>query len=196
MSRTSGRPKLLAVSRSIGKALRVLVPLALWAACSSTEAPDPSVPASPEPPGSEPGAGGAEGPVPPPSADPKADVVRVATTGAEGAYSFSVTVESPDTGCMQYADWWEVLTPDGELIYRRILAHSHVDEQPFTRSGGPVDVDATTEVIVRAHMNEAGYGGAALSGSVSEGFSDDESVTASVAPSLADAPPLPEDCAF
>lgn len=126
----------------------------------------------------------------------RADVVAVATSGSAGAYNFAVTLRSADTGCNQYADWWEVITPDGALLYRRILAHSHVDEQPFTRSGGPVDVQSTTRVIVRAHMNDAGYGGVAFSGSVEAGFAADPSITAELAPQLAEEPPLPNGCAF
>ncbi|MCB0054175.1 MAG: hypothetical protein KDE24_32035, partial [Caldilinea sp.] len=67
-----------------------------------------------------------------------ADVFGVTVRGDDGAYQFSVEIASPDTGCNQYADWWEVLDSDGNLLYRRILTHSHVDEQPFIRSGGPV----------------------------------------------------------
>jgi hypothetical protein len=98
-------------------------------------------------------------------------VRAVEVQGSAGDYTFSVTVESPDIGCEQYADWWEVVSPDGtELIYRRILAHPH-DEQPFTRSGGPVLVAADSTVVVRAHMNTVGYGGQALRGTPSAGFS-------------------------
>ncbi len=50
-----------------------------------------------------------------------ADVKLVSISGSPGAYSFSVTVRSPDTGCDRYADWWEVLTTEGQLIYRRVL---------------------------------------------------------------------------
>jgi len=67
-----------------------------------------------------------------------ARVTKVTVSGEANNYNFSVTIASPDTGCDQYADWWEVFTEDGVLIYRRILAHSHVTEQPFTRSGGAV----------------------------------------------------------
>lgn len=126
----------------------------------------------------------------------RADVVALAASGSAGAYNVAVTLRSPDTGCNQYADWWEVITPDGALLYRRILAHSHVDEQPFTRSGGPVDVQSTTRVIVRAHMNDAGYGGVAFSGSVEAGFAADPSITAELAPQLVEESPLPNGCAF
>ena len=87
-----------------------------------------------------------------------ADVIGISVSGDPGSYTFSVTVESPDTGCGQYADWWEVVSPEGRLIYRRVLLHSHVDEQPFTRSGGPVDVQPSETVIVQAHMNGADTG--------------------------------------
>ena len=61
---------------------------------------------------------------------------------------FPSIVASPDTGCDQYANWWEVITEDGALIYRRILGHSHVNEQPFIRSGVGVVIDENQVVIV------------------------------------------------
>ncbi len=124
-----------------------------------------------------------------------ADVISVQVSGSEGAYQFSVQVNSPDTGCEQYADWWEVLTEEGQLVYRRVLLHSHFGEQPFTRSGGPAAIQADTRVWVRAHMNTSGYGGAALRGSVQTGFEPAE-LSPEFAADLADQPPLPEDCAF
>lgn len=122
-------------------------------------------------------------------------VLGVSFTGSNNVYNFSVTIQSPDTGCDQYADWWEVFTADGELLYRRILAHSHVDEQPFTRSGGPVNVQDDTELIVRAHMNNLGYGTQVYRGSISRGFEEgllDQSEFAG----LALVEPLPGNCAF
>jgi hypothetical protein len=123
-----------------------------------------------------------------------ADVVAVEVSGDPGAYTFNVTVSSPDTGCDQWADWWEVVSEDGALLYRRVLLHSHVTEQPFTRSGGPVSVAADEVLIVRAHMNDGGYGGAALRGSVAEGFADDRPPL-TFAAELASRDPLPEGCA-
>lgn len=124
-----------------------------------------------------------------------ADVLNVNVTGQPNAYQFQVQVSSPDTGCDQYADWWEVLSEDGQLLYRRVLLHSHVSEQPFTRSGGPVAVDANMLVIVRAHMNNGGYGGAALRGSASGGFEPLQLETGFAAEVEA-LSPLPEGCAF
>ena len=130
-----------------------------------------------------------------PREDKYADVIRVNASGSDGFYSFSVTVRSPDMGCTQYADWWEVLTEDGDLIYRRVLAHSHTDEQPFKRSGEHFEVGATQMVIVRAHMNTSGYGGAAMKGSVANGF-DVIDPDPQFAMNMAEQGPLPDGCAF
>ena len=100
----------------------------------------------------------------------EANVTKVTAKGESGKYFFSVTLESREKGCEQYADWWEVVSQKGELIYRRILVHSHPDTQPFTRSGGYVRVDRDELVYVRAHMNREGYVGSVMRGSVSSGF--------------------------
>ena len=125
----------------------------------------------------------------------QADVIAVETSGQAGAYQFIVSVRSPDLGCKQYADWWEVVTEDGKLLYRRVLRHSHVDEQPFTRSGGPVPIQPNTVVRVRAHMNTGNYGGAALKGSVKTGFKN-AAPEIGFAAGLAKQPPLPDGCDF
>ncbi len=125
-----------------------------------------------------------------------ADVTAVSTSGSEEEWSFSVTISSPDIGCDGYADWWEVLDAAGALQYRRILNHSHTDEQPFTRSGSPVPVGADEEVVVRAHMSPGGYGGMAMRGSVSGGFVEAADITAGFAAAAEDAEPQPSGCAF
>ena len=71
-----------------------------------------------------------------------ANITAVTTSGSPGGYTFSVAITSPDTGCAQYADWWEVLDENGELLHRRVLAHSHVSENPFTRSGGSIPIQS------------------------------------------------------
>ena len=125
-----------------------------------------------------------------------ADVLFVSTSGSQRAYSFVVTVSSPDIGCSQYADWWEVLSPQGALLYRHTVSHSHVLEQPFTRQGGPVPVWSWQVVIVRAHMNNAGYGGVAVRGSVLNGFEPTLDLTGDFAPEVEAQDPLPERCHF
>ena len=132
---------------------------------------------------------------PPESTTILADVVSLTTSGQEGSYTFSVGIESTETGCEQYADWWEILSPEGNLIYRRVLAHSHVNEQPFIRSGGPVPIAPEDEVIVRAHMNTTGYGGQQYEGSVQMGFEPVEGDSL-FARDVAQMQPLPSSCAF
>jgi hypothetical protein len=88
-----------------------------------------------------------------------------------------------------------VISQEGELLYRRVLLHSHVNEQPFTRSGGPIDVGADTVVWVRAHMNSGGYGGVAFKGSVNGGFVE-AALDVGFAAQLEGEPPLPDGCAF
>jgi hypothetical protein len=131
----------------------------------------------------------------PQTATTLADVLSVSTSGPAGAYQLAVTVRSPDTGCQQYADWWEVLSEDGRLLYRRVLLHSHVDEQPFTRSGGPVAIGPDTVVWVRAHMHPSGYGGSAMRGSASLGFRS-AALAAGFGAQLAQQLPLPGNCDF
>lgn len=123
-----------------------------------------------------------------------ADVVAVSGSGSVGAYNFSVTLRSPDTGCEQYADWWEMLDANGELLYRRILGHSHVDEQPFTRSGGPVAVDADDTIWVRAHMNPTGYGGTLMRGTPGGAF--EIAPQPANWPTVEALPPQPSGCAY
>gem|GEM_PF-767227 len=124
-----------------------------------------------------------------------ANVISVEARGDPGSYTFSVGISSPDEGCQQYADWWEVLTEDGELIYRRVLLHSHVTEQPFVRSGGPVEIAADQAVWVRAHMNTSGYGVVVFTGSVESSFQEAE-LSPEFAIEAANLDPLPNGCDF
>jgi hypothetical protein len=91
----------------------------------------------------------------------KADVVGVKVTHERpGAYNFDVTIMSDDTGWDKYADKWEVLAPDGQVLGTRELLHPHETEQPFTRSLSGVEVPAGINTVrVRAHDKIEGYGG-------------------------------------
>lgn len=75
-------------------------------------------------------------------------------------WRFIVTVKHNDTGWDHYADGWEVLSDDGEVLGFRELMHPHVNEQPFTRSLGDVTVpDGTRFVYIRAKCSVDGWTG-------------------------------------
>ena len=130
------------------------------------------------------------------SGGPAAHVIGVSATGSDGQWTFSVTIESDETGCGQYADWWELVSTDGELVYRRILDHSHPDDQPFTRAAKQsIDVTSTTELFARAHLAPGGYVGRVFGGSIDAGFLETQ-VSGDFASALASVPPQPEGCLF
>jgi hypothetical protein len=84
-----------------------------------------------------------------------ADVLSAeATAESAGTWRFAVTVSHPDGG------WDQVVAPDGRVLGTRVLAHPHVNEQPFTRSLGGIAVPAELrEVVIRAHCSVDGDGG-------------------------------------
>ena len=91
----------------------------------------------------------------------EADVVDVSVrAGNGGTYSFDVTLRHGDEGWDHYADAWEVVGKDGTIYATRVLAHPHVDEQPFTRGKSGVKIPAgINSVIIRAHDKVHEYGG-------------------------------------
>jgi hypothetical protein len=91
----------------------------------------------------------------------EADVIEVKVRRIAGdTYNFDVTVRHADEGWKHYANKWDVMAPDGTVVGTRILAHPHVDEQPFTRSLAGVKIPGNIdEVTVRAHDLVHGYGG-------------------------------------
>jgi hypothetical protein len=90
----------------------------------------------------------------------EANVVGVRMTQRGASYNLAVTVRHAAAGWDHYADKWDVLTPDGEVIATRVLAHPHDYEQLFTRSLGGVRIPAgLAKVRVRAHDKVHGYGG-------------------------------------
>ncbi len=90
----------------------------------------------------------------------KANVVFVEVAQEDAdTWMFAVTVRHDDRDPDHWADWWRVRTVDGRELGRRVLLHSHVDEQPFTRDERiriPHDVRA---VVVEAHDKVHGLGG-------------------------------------
>ena len=142
---------------------------------SSTPIPATPVPKTPEasptaPTPTEPSPSATPTPAPSPEASgaANADVLYVrAVEAAEGTWTFHVTVQHPDTGWEDYADGWDVLTPDNTALkpdpdspFTRLLLHPHESEQPFTRSqSGIVIPPGVTLVRVRAHDLVDGFGG-------------------------------------
>lgn len=95
----------------------------------------------------------------------EADVVDVKVNrSGDDTYVFNVTVAHGDTGWEHYADRWEIVSGDGEVIATRVLVHPHVTEQPFTRGLAGVKVpEGAISVIVRAHDSVHEYGGLEVS---------------------------------
>ena len=94
-----------------------------------------------------------------------------AVQSRDGSWTFHVTVRHPDTGWEDYADGWDVVSPDGQVLkssaaepFTRLLLHPHENEQPFTRSQSGILVpDGVTTVTVRAHDLVDGFGGRQVS---------------------------------
>ncbi len=85
----------------------------------------------------------------------------------DGTFRVAATVRHRDTGWDHYANRWEILGPQGQIIATRTLLHPHVQEQPFTRSLGSVRIPpGLTWVKVRAHDLVHGYGGREVTVSV------------------------------
>jgi len=98
----------------------------------------------------------------------EADVTKVDAKKAGDTYRFSVTVKHADTGWDHYANAWEVVAPDGTVLATRVLAHPHVDEQPFTRSLGNVKIPSDVKsVTLRAVDSVHGKGGKTIDVDVS-----------------------------
>lgn len=100
------------------------------------------------------------------AADADVTYVRAVQTD-DTTWTFHVTVAHPDTGWEDYADGWDVVLPDGTVIFpdgdspfTRLLLHPHVEEQPFTRSQSGITIPAgISQVTVRAHDIVDGFGG-------------------------------------
>jgi hypothetical protein len=84
----------------------------------------------------------------------EADVIAVKVrAAAAGVYGFDVTVRSRDRGWDYYAERFEVIAPDGDVLGTRVLLHPHDTEQPFTRELDGVRIAPTiARVTVRAWM--------------------------------------------
>jgi hypothetical protein len=93
-----------------------------------------------------------------------ADVLEATyAKSADGTYRFDVTVRHDDAGWEHYADKWQVLDAEGNVLGERVLFHPHDTEQPFTRSQSGIEIPAATRTVtIRAHDKKHGWGGAEL----------------------------------
>jgi hypothetical protein len=88
------------------------------------------------------------------------DVVEVRLKQqSPGIYSASVTLKHNDQGWKHFANRWEILDLQGNLLATRVLAHPH-SEQPFTRQLTDISIpDGVDQVRVRGHDLVHNYGG-------------------------------------
>jgi hypothetical protein len=83
-----------------------------------------------------------------------------ATQGNDGLWKFDTTVRHNDEGWDHYADAWQVVDSEGNVLTERVLTHPHDTEQPVTRGQSNIDIPSgLTQVIVRAKCNVHGFGG-------------------------------------
>ncbi len=92
----------------------------------------------------------------------EADVIKVDVTCSAALCSMQTTVLHQDSGWDHYADRWEILNEQGEIIATRVLLHPHENEQPFTRGLQFNKPQNVTTVQVRAHDSIHGYGGKSI----------------------------------
>ncbi|MBI9106662.1 MAG: hypothetical protein JEZ04_07925 [Spirochaetales bacterium] len=91
-------------------------------------------------------------------------VMKVRAAENAGLWRFDVTLRHGDEGWDHYANLWVVVDVEtGEEYGRRVLAHPHVNEQPFTRSQSGIRIpEGVTAVTVKAACNVHGFGGTEL----------------------------------
>lgn len=87
-----------------------------------------------------------------------AEVVNTEFTRQGSTWHVSTTLRHGDTGWDHYADTWRVVDGAGKVLGKRVLAHPHENEQPFTRSQSGIPVPAgVTVVFVEAHDKVHGW---------------------------------------
>lgn len=90
-------------------------------------------------------------------------ITAVKASQSNGGWRFDVTLSHPDSGWEHYADGWRVLDMDGNEIGMRVLAHPHINEQPFTRSLGSVQIpNGVKQVQIEARCIVDGWTGTPL----------------------------------
>ena len=83
----------------------------------------------------------------------------IASQNSDDSWCFDTSVQHNDQGFEHYADGWEVVDLEGNLLGELQLGHPHL-KQPFTRSKCNIKVPSdVSKVIVRAKCNKHGFGG-------------------------------------
>ena len=86
------------------------------------------------------------------------EIVNVVLTEQSGKWRADVTLNHADTGWDHYADGWRLVDEQGEVLGNRVLYHPHVNEQPFTRSLGGINIpEGINVVFVEAHDLNRGW---------------------------------------
>ena len=102
----------------------------------------------------------------------------------DGTWTFHVTVEHKDVNWYDYADGWDVVLPNGDVVkpdpfslFTRALRHPHVDEQPFTRTQKGIEIpEGVDTVTVRAHDKKDQWGGQEVTVDLNQRFGSNFSV--------------------
>lgn len=86
------------------------------------------------------------------------EIVNVVLSEQSGTWRADVTLNHADTGWDHYADGWRLVDEQGNVLGNRVLYHPHVNEQPFTRSLGGINIPASKKIIfVEAHDLNRGW---------------------------------------
>ncbi|MBX2809440.1 MAG: hypothetical protein KTR20_12515 [Cellvibrionaceae bacterium] len=98
----------------------------------------------------------------------EADVIDVKIRHNGGdSFQIIATVKHADTGWKHYANAWQVLNENGEVIGTRTLHHPHENEQPFSRSLTLTIAPEVKKITVRALDSVHGAGGKTLTRALS-----------------------------
>lgn len=92
------------------------------------------------------------------------DVENIKITALEGErFRIDVTLRHDDTGWEHYANRWDVLDEANNVLGTRVLAHPHVNEQPFTRSLTLEIPKNIKQITIRGHDLVHKHGGKPMS---------------------------------
>ena len=119
--------------------------------------------------------------------------IRAGKSRSGAGFSLFATIKSSDINCDHYVNWWEAVSEDGELLYRRVLGHPHSKEQPFSRGSSTDSISEETVFYARAHMHPFGYSQNGMKGSIKNGFTA-VTIPDDFASHLADEGEMPSRC--